>query len=495
MADPPPQALVFDCDGVLADTERYGHLPAFNQTFAEFGLPVRWSEAEYREKVRIGGGKERMASLLTPEFVTSAGLPAEPAGQQEAIAAWHRRKTEIYTGLVTSGAVPPRPGIARIVAEALTAGWPLAVASTSAETSVRATLERAVGAEQARAVKVFAGDIVSHKKPAPDIYLLALAWLGLPADRVVVVEDSRNGLLAAAGTGVTCVITVNDFTAGEDFSEAALVVSSLGDPGGERVKVLANRSRARPGDWITLADLASVLPLRSQPRACPAATPQKQGVPMPTARLADVEAVVRTIASVAVDNEKYFGDLDAVVGDGDFGYSMARGFELVLQNWDDFDRADIGTFLKKIAVAITSRIGGTSGPIWGTAFLRAGVTAGNAGNLEPAQIVAMLRASIEGIKARGRSDVGDKTLLDALVPAVGTIEEHLSLGHDTATTLRAAAVTAREQAEATRPMQAMRGRASYTGERSIGTLDAGAVAVAVMFEALADLRPELPVRS
>ena len=308
------------------------------------------------------------------------------------------------------------------------------------------------------------------------------------------VEDSRNGLVAATRAGLTCVITVNDFTAGEDFTEAALVVTSLGDPGGERTTVLANRSQARPGDWITLADLASVLrpPATARP---PAAAFPNQGAPMSTASLGDVEVVVRTIATVAVDNETYFGELDAVVGDGDFGYSMARGFELVLQNWDGFDRTDVGTFLKKIAVVITSRIGGTSGPIWGTAFLRAGATAGTAAKLEPAQIVAMLRASIEGIKARGRSDVGDKTLLDALVPAVDTIEEHVGQGHDTATTLRAAAVTAREQAEATRPMQAMRGRASYTGERSIGTLDAGAVAVAVMFEALADLGPERPVQS
>lgn len=216
---------------------------------------------------------------------------------------------------------------------------------------------------------------------------------------------------------------------------------------------------------------------------------------MPTASLADVETVVRTIATVAVSNEKYFGELDAVVGDGDFGYSMARGFELVLQNWDDFDRPDIGTFLKKIAVTITSRIGGTSGPIWGTAFLRAGTTAGTATKLEPAQVVAILRAAIEGIRARGRSDVGDKTLLDALVPAVDTIEEHVGTGHDAATTLRAAAAIARERAEATRPMLAKRGRASYTGERSIGTLDAGAVAVAVMFEALADLRPERPAQN
>jgi dihydroxyacetone kinase phosphoprotein-dependent L subunit len=207
---------------------------------------------------------------------------------------------------------------------------------------------------------------------------------------------------------------------------------------------------------------------------------------MPAATFGDIEIVVHTIAQTAVANEKYFGDLDAVVGDGDFGYSMARGFELVLQDWDAFDRADIGAFLKKIAVVITSRIGGTSGPIWGTAFLRAGSTAGTAAELPPEQVVAMLRAAIEGIKARGHSDVGDKTLLDAIVPATDTIEEQIGLGHGAAETLRAAAGTARERAEATRSMQAMRGRASYTGERSIGTLDAGAVAVAVMLEALAD---------
>ena len=216
---------------------------------------------------------------------------------------------------------------------------------------------------------------------------------------------------------------------------------------------------------------------------------------MPTASLGDVEAVVRITAQVCVDNEKYFGELDSVVGDGDFGYSMARGFELVVRDWDGFDRSDIGTFLKKIAVVITSRIGGTSGPIWGTAMLRAASTAGTVSSLEPAQIVAMLRASIEGIKARGRSDVGDKTLLDALVPTVDTIEQRIAAGADTAATLRAAAATAREHAEATRSMQAMRGRASYTGERSIGTLDAGAVAIAVIFEALADQWPDLPARS
>ncbi len=202
-----------------------------------------------------------------------------------------------------------------------------------------------------------------------------------------------------------------------------------------------------------------------------------------------VEFVVRTIAQTAVDNETYFGELDAVVGDGDFGYSLARGFEIVVADWDTYDRTDIGTFLKKVAVVITSRIGGTSGPIWGTAFLRAGVAATGKTELTGEDVVAMLRASIDGIKKRGKSDLGDKTLLDALLPAIDELEAAIEEGEPGKVCLQRAAVVARETAEATREMLAKRGRASYTGERSIGTLDAGAVAVAVMFERLAETWP------
>jgi dihydroxyacetone kinase/dihydroxyacetone kinase-like protein len=206
---------------------------------------------------------------------------------------------------------------------------------------------------------------------------------------------------------------------------------------------------------------------------------------MAESSFANVEYVVRTIAQTAVDNEKYFGDLDAVVGDGDFGYSMARGFEIVLADWAGIDRADIGTFLKKVALTITGRIGGTSGPIWGTAFIRAGTTAGNRTEVTADDAVAMLRAAIEGIKARGQSDVGDKTLLDALVPATDRLEAELGAGSEAQAALDATAAAARQQAEATRDMLAKRGRAAYTGERSIGTLDAGAIAVAVMAEQIA----------
>jgi dihydroxyacetone kinase-like protein len=195
-----------------------------------------------------------------------------------------------------------------------------------------------------------------------------------------------------------------------------------------------------------------------------------------------VELVVQTIARTAVENEKYFGDLDAVVGDGDFGYSLARGFEKVLEGWDDVDRTDIGTFLKKVGMIVTSRIGGTSGPIWGTGFMRAGMAAGATRELSGDDVVAMLRAATDGIKARGQSDVGDKTLLDALVPMTDRIEQELKSGADSAAVLAAAASSAREAADATTDMVAKRGRASYTGERSRGSVDAGAMAVAVILE-------------
>jgi len=197
------------------------------------------------------------------------------------------------------------------------------------------------------------------------------------------------------------------------------------------------------------------------------------------------ESVVRTIADTILANEKYFCELDGVVGDGDFGYSLARGFEIVLQEWDTIDRSTSGSFLKRVGMIIPSRVGGVSGVVWGTAFLRAGMTAGAKNELTPEDVIAMFRSAIEGIKKRGEAELGDKTLLDALAPAVDELEKSFKNGSDAAAALDAAAVVARQSAEATRHMLAKRGRAAYTGERSIGSLDAGAVAVAVLFEAVA----------
>ncbi|SNY38184.1 dihydroxyacetone kinase subunit DhaL [Paractinoplanes atraurantiacus] len=223
----------------------------------------------------------------------------------------------------------------------------------------------------------------------------------------------------------------------------------------------------------------------------------------------NTEWVVRTIAETAIENEKYFGDLDSVVGDGDFGYSLARGFEKLLETWDDLDRSSSGAFLKRTGMTIASRIGGTSGPIWGTAFIRAGAAAttasgagssagagGSAGagssagaggsDVDGRVVVEMLRAAIEGIKARGQSDVGDKTLLDALVPLTDRLSQSLSEGASPEEAIRAASAAAREAADATSGMVAKRGRAAYTGERSRGSVDAGAMAVAVIAERISE---------
>jgi phosphoenolpyruvate---glycerone phosphotransferase subunit DhaL len=198
--------------------------------------------------------------------------------------------------------------------------------------------------------------------------------------------------------------------------------------------------------------------------------------------LSHAELIVRVIAQTAVDNETYFCELDAVVGDGDFGYSLARGFEVVLGDWDAMEYGDISGLLKKTAIVLSKRIGGTSGPIWGTAFLRAGGALADVSEPRNEEVIAALRAAIEGIKQRGQTDLGDKTLLDALVPAVDELEVALPDGAGEA--IVRAAATARESAEATKGMLAQRGRASYTGERSRDSVDAGAVGIAVMFEAV-----------
>ena len=204
--------------------------------------------------------------------------------------------------------------------------------------------------------------------------------------------------------------------------------------------------------------------------------------------LDDLDLVIKTMATTIVDNADYFAQLDSIVGDGDFGYSLRNGFEVVQADYDSWDKPTIGAVLKKIGVTMAGKVGGVSGPIWGTAFLRAGVSAGDKTELVPDDIIALLRAAIGGIKQRGESDLGDKTLLDALVPAVDSLEASFAdpstaADHGVAA-LQSAADVAVKAAEDTAPMIAKRGRAAYTGERSIGSVDAGATAVGVIFQAI-----------
>lgn len=244
--------LIFDCDGVLADTERDGHLPAFNAAFAEFDLPIHWDEDTYHHKLQIGGGKERIASEFN-----------DASERTELIMALHARKTRLFTERVDAGLLPGRPGIARIVGAVRDLGWTVAVASTSADASVRAVLAHAVGPDLAAGCHVFAGDIVARKKPAPDIYLKVLQDLDLSARECLVVEDSGIGVAAATAAGLTTIVTVSGFTAGEDFTGAALVLDHLGDPGSP-LTVLAAPAGVRPEAMVTVADLEQLLAIHQE---------------------------------------------------------------------------------------------------------------------------------------------------------------------------------------------------------------------------------------
>lgn len=209
-----------------------------------------------------------------------------------------------------------------------------------------------------------------------------------------------------------------------------------------------------------------------------------------------VRFVVRSIAMTAVENEDYFGELDAVVGDGDFGYSLARGFERVAAEVDGYPDDTASALLQAAAMTISSRVGGTSGPIWGTGFLRASLSVREKDRVDPAAVVAALRAAAEGIQARGKAQLGDKTLLDALIPATDALDAAAAAGETDAGILAGVFAGAmRAAADATSTLQARRGRASYSGERSIGSPDAGAVALAVIAERLADRWPRTRPRA
>jgi phosphoenolpyruvate---glycerone phosphotransferase subunit DhaL len=208
---------------------------------------------------------------------------------------------------------------------------------------------------------------------------------------------------------------------------------------------------------------------------------------MNTLNLLQVERALQSIARVSLENEKYFCDLDGEMGDADFGKSIADGFRAVLSELPSIDRADIGTFLIKVGTVFASHAGGTSGPIWGTAFLKAGLKAKGKTEISTEDLVQMGRAAVQGIASRAGAQIGDKTLLDAIAPALDTVE---GLGQDGQrdfeSAFHAASRAATAAIEGTRNWPAKRGRQSYAGDRTIGTLDPGIVAVAMMLSAVAD---------
>ncbi|OQY37974.1 hypothetical protein B6228_05185 [Candidatus Atribacteria bacterium 4572_76] len=201
------KAIIFDQDGVIIDTERDGHRVAFNKTFKEFGFDFQWDVDYYHELLQIAGGKERMRHHL---HTKGFGREVKPEKEDELIKAMHKRKTEIFIELIKEGALPLRPGIKRIMKEAMNRGLKVGICTTSNEKAAHA-----VAYEILKDIKfdfVLAGDVVKKKKPDPEIYLLALKKGGLKAEECIVVEDSRNGLLAAKAAGMNVVVTTNHYT-------------------------------------------------------------------------------------------------------------------------------------------------------------------------------------------------------------------------------------------------------------------------------------------
>jgi len=251
-------AILFDCDGVLADTERDGHRVSFNKVFAEKGLGFEWEVEEYGRLCEIGGGKERMTHYFnkvgwpsgyenptTTELVKPKGVPLDEQ-RLELVKAMHARKTALFQQLIGEGVVPLRPGILRIVDEAIEAGVPLAVCSTSNEAAVRTLVQTLMGDARYEKFTFFCGDVVAAKKPAPDVYNLAAEIMALPKATCVVIEDSGIGNQAAKAAGMSCLVTMSTYTVDEDFTGADRIVSALGELGDVEV--------------VSLADLKALLP-------------------------------------------------------------------------------------------------------------------------------------------------------------------------------------------------------------------------------------------
>jgi len=219
------KAIFFDQDGVVIDTEKDGHRVAFNETFKEFGYKFQWDVDKYHELLQISGGKERMRHYFHTEGVVPDVKPNE---EDELIKKLHKRKTEIFIELIESGRLPLRTGIKRLMKEAMDKGLIVGICTTANERAANAIAKGML--KDIQFEFVLAGDVVSKKKPDPEIYLLALKKTGLKPEECLVIEDSRNGVLAAKEAGMYVVVTTNIYTENEDLREADIVVTCLGEP-------------------------------------------------------------------------------------------------------------------------------------------------------------------------------------------------------------------------------------------------------------------------
>lgn len=217
-------ALLFDCDGVIAETERDVHRITFNSAFKSKGLSNEWSIEQYGELLKIGGGKERMK-----KYFEDVGWPSniETENRDNFIKDLHELKTNLFTDVINSGGVPLRPGVDRLIDEALANGLKVGVCSTSNEVAVKSICNKLLGDARLQNIQIFAGDIVEKKKPSPDVYLLASKTLNVDPSRCWVVEDSHIGLTAAKSAGMKCIVTKSFYTVDEDFSKADIIVENL----------------------------------------------------------------------------------------------------------------------------------------------------------------------------------------------------------------------------------------------------------------------------